>query len=182
MQFLKPIICPLESRVSLYAPFCHKDDKYMALSGLNQNDILCSFHRRDNEEQTSFNAKVDEALVQAESDLAFVVANSMLTFALQRMKKVIQQGWSHTCRRTPETNLAHQPLQAQLGFWPKIEMMRRRLRRQKRRPRGRQESILYTRIKEVFINKATSVTGPQGKVWVSWVAVLMRYHCIILAK
>ena len=56
------------------------------------------FKKRGNEEQASFNAKVDEALVQAESDLSVVehtlASTSTLTAAIQHIKKAIQKGHS----------------------------------------------------------------------------------------
>ena len=51
-----------------------------------------AFKKRGNEEQASFNAKVDESLAQAESDLASVMAGPAATPALRRVKEVIQQG------------------------------------------------------------------------------------------
>ena len=52
------------------------------------------FKKRGNEEQASFNSKVDEALAQAESDLASVAAGPALAPAVQRVKDGIRRGRS----------------------------------------------------------------------------------------
>ena len=52
------------------------------------------FEKRGNEEQASFNAKVDEALAQVESDLASIEAGPVLTPEVQRVKDGIKRGRS----------------------------------------------------------------------------------------
>ena len=52
-----------------------------------------TYRRRGNEEQATFNARVDESLAQAEGDLASVTAGPSATSALRRVKEAIQQGW-----------------------------------------------------------------------------------------
>ena len=49
------------------------------------------FRKRGNEEQASFNAKVDQTLVQAESDVSVVERNPTSTSAVQRVKEAIQK-------------------------------------------------------------------------------------------
>ena len=51
-----------------------------------------TYRRRGNKEQATFNARVDETLAQAESDLASVTAGPTATTALRRVKEAIQQG------------------------------------------------------------------------------------------
>ena len=50
------------------------------------------FRKRGNEEQANFNAKVDEALAQATSDLSAVAATPASTSAVQRVKEAIERG------------------------------------------------------------------------------------------
>lgn len=53
-----------------------------------------TFRKRGNEEQANFNAKVDEAFAQAESDLSAVEHSSSSTGAVQRIKEAIKKGRS----------------------------------------------------------------------------------------
>ena len=52
------------------------------------------FRKRGDEEQASFNAKVDKALTQAESDLAAVTIVPASTPTIRRVKESIQKGRS----------------------------------------------------------------------------------------
>ena len=51
------------------------------------------FRKRGNEEQANFNAKVDEALAQAASNLSAIAATPASTAAFQRVKEAIERSW-----------------------------------------------------------------------------------------
>ena len=51
-----------------------------------------TFRKRGNEEQANFNAKVDETLAQAESDLSLVERGPTPSAAVQRVKDAIKKG------------------------------------------------------------------------------------------
>ena len=53
-----------------------------------------AFKKRGNEEQAAFNAKVDEALAEAEGELSSIPATTVSTPAVRRMKEAIQKGRS----------------------------------------------------------------------------------------
>ena len=46
-----------------------------------------------NEEQVNFNARIDEALMHAKTDLASILAGTAVVPGVQHAKKGIQEGW-----------------------------------------------------------------------------------------
>ena len=68
-----------------------------------------TFRKRGNEEQATFNAKVEEALSQAKTDLSSIPIAPATSWAIQRVKESLQKGRSLLDERQKLIRLADRP-------------------------------------------------------------------------